>query len=76
MFTSLKRIAQNVLAISFIVQSSHKDPVYLDSRIEEFLISYRKDLEAMEQEKLQTFIDAVCEKLLEKPKNLDQVSNW
>ena len=73
--TSLKRFAQNVLGISFIVQSSHKEPIYLDGRVEDFLVNYRQELESMSEEKLQTYIRAVCEKLLEKPKNLDQESS-
>lgn len=56
-----------------IVQSSHKDPVFLDGRIEEFLATYRQTIAEMSEEKLKTFVDAVIEKLLEKPKNLDQV---
>ncbi len=57
-----------------IVQSSHKDPIFLDGRIEDFLTTYRQSIAEMSEEKLQTFVDAVIEKLLEKPKNLDQVS--
>lgn len=57
-----------------IVQSSHKDPIYLDGRIEDFFITYRSTIAEMSEEKLKTFVDAVIEKLLEKPKNLDQVS--
>ncbi len=59
-----------------IVQSSHKDPIFLDCRIEDFLTTYRQSIAEMSEEKLQTFVDAVIEKLLEKPKNLDQVSNF
>jgi insulysin len=72
-FSSVKRIAQNILALSIIVQSSHKDPMFLDSRIEDFLLNYRETLVSMTNEKLQIFVQALVEKLLEKPKNLDQV---
>ena len=73
MFSSAKRIAQNVLAVSIIVQSSHKDPIYLDSRIEDFLSTYRQTLVDMSDDKYESFVNGVIEKLLEKPKNLDQV---
>jgi insulysin len=74
-FTSLKKIAHNVLSLRIIVQSSHKDPVYLDGRIESFLSQYYEtDLLPMTEEKLTHFIDSFKEKMLEKPKNLDEVS--
>lgn len=74
-FTGIKRLNQQVLALHIIVQSSHKDPQYLDERIESFLELYRKHLlEECTAEQLQTHIHAVIEKLLEKPKNIDQVS--
>jgi insulysin len=73
-FTGMKKIAQNMAAIHFIVQSNHKDALYLDERIETFLKTYYENtLLTMEQEKLTNFINAVKEKLLEKPKNLDEV---
>lgn len=70
-------LAQRIMTVSIIVQSSVQDPVYLDSRVEAFLGQYRTDvLEKMEESKLQTFIDAEVESLLEKPKNLDQETRW
>lgn len=69
-YASKKRFAMNHLAISIVVQSSHKDAVYLDQRIEAFLESYREELASMPAETLAAFIQSVIEKLLEKPKNL------
>lgn len=71
--TSVKSVGQTC-GLQIIVQSSHKDPVYLDSRIEDFLVAYRTKLAAFTDEELQKNILAVVEKLLEKPKNLDQES--
>ena len=63
-----------LLGIQIIVQSSHTNPTQLDLRVEAFLIQYRTDLANTTAEALQGFVVAVCEKLLEKPKNIDQVS--
>lgn len=57
-----------------IVQSSHKDPVYLDERIESFLLGFRVKLAALTEKELSDNILAVREKLVEKAKNLDQES--
>lgn len=37
-FTGLKRLNQQYLALHMIVQSSHKDADYLDGRVESFLL--------------------------------------
>ena len=71
--TSSKKIGP-LCGLQMIVQSSHKDPAYLDTRIELFLESFRATLGAFTEEELKTNIQAVIEKLLEKPKNLDQES--
>ena len=72
--TAVKKVGQQG-GLQIIVQSSHKDPVYLDQRIELFLSGYRTKLESFTVEELNTNIQAVIEKLLEKPKNLDQESS-
>jgi len=43
-------------------------------RIESFLLSYRETLANFTSEELQSNVQAVRERLLEKPKNLDEVS--
>lgn len=55
-----------------VVQSSHKDPDYLDQRIEDFLVQYRQQLADMALEEYQAYVHAVVEKLVEKPKNLNE----
>jgi insulysin len=73
-FTSIKRLNQQHLALHIMVQSSHKDADYLDGRIESFLCQYRAMLLAMPQKEFQENVAAVIEKLVEKPKNIDEVS--
>eukprot|EP00981_Chlorochromonas_danica_P009292 scaffold2602_cov177-Ochromonas_danica.AAC.13 len=70
-WATIKRLALNMLGLAFVVQSSHKDPIYLDGRIEAFLESYRAELASMSPETVQTFIQSAIDKLLEKPKNLN-----
>ena len=63
-------------AVHIIVQSSHKDPHYLDQRVELFLTQFRGFLADCAREdplKLGTYLQAVSEKLTEKPKNINQV---
>lgn len=75
-FSGVRRIAQNILAIYMIIQSNHKDAHYLNHRTEAFLHYYfRPLLLSLTTNQLQDYIVAVKEKLLEKPKNLDQVSS-
>ena len=62
---------ESYFGIHFIVQSNHKSPEYLNSRIESFLLSYR---EKLTEEAVALNINAVCDSLLEKPKNMEQDS--
>lgn len=63
----------HLLGLRIIVQSNSKDGHYLDGRIESFLEQYRTTLLAdMTLEELNTNIRATIEKLIEKPKNLDE----
>ena len=73
-FTGIKRLSQQYLALHLIVQSSHRDADYLDGRVESFLVQYRDQLKAISAEDFQANVAAVIEKLLEKPKNIDQVN--
>jgi insulysin len=73
--TAVKKIS-NIVALHMIVQSSHKDPEYLDRRIEGFLKQfYDTNLPAFTQEVLETNINAVVDLLTEKPKNLNEECN-
>jgi secreted Zn-dependent insulinase-like peptidase len=62
-----------MFGLHVIVQSDHKDPEYLDDRVESFLKDYRETLSSMPSEEFSHYIQAVIEDLLEKPKNLDEV---
>lgn len=59
--------------MQLIVQSGHRGPAFLDDRVESFLGQYRTELAGYSEEMLGGFVEAVCEKLTEKPKNIDQV---
>ena len=75
-FTGIKRLNQQYLALHLIVQSSHKDADFLDGRVEDFLLQYRTQLAAMPAEDFAANIAAVIEKLVEKPKNIDRVCDF
>eukprot|EP01041_Mallomonas_annulata_P009052 gene9052-18749_t len=62
----------NINALRIIIQSNNTEPMALDDKIESFLISYHDVLEKLSEEDLKSNIQAVIEKLVEKPKNLDQ----
>jgi hypothetical protein len=72
-FTGIKRLNQQYLALHLIVQSSHKDADFLDGRVEDFLGNYREQLLALTEDAFAANVAAVIEKLVEKPKNIDQV---
>ena len=72
-FTGIKRLNQQFLALHLIVQSSHRDADYLDGRVESFIAQYRDLLKDISAADFAANIAAVIEKLLEKPKNIDQV---
>jgi len=59
----------------FIVQSEVKDPAGLDECIEEFLVFLRSELVDIKDEDFGTNRQAVVDKLLEKPKNLNEETN-
>lgn len=69
-FTGFKRM-ESYFGIHIIVQSNHKSPEYLNERIELFLQSFRDKLT---EEALSMNIAAVCDSMLEKPKNMEQDS--
>ena len=74
-FTGIKRLNQQQLALHIIVQSSHKDADFLDGRVESFLVQYREQLAQISAEDFSANVNAVIEKLVEKPKNIDEVGN-
>eukprot|EP01034_Spumella_vulgaris_P021908 gene21909-27985_t len=68
-----KQVGQTA-GLHIIIQSGVKDPHYLNNRVEEFLTAFRVDLAAYSEEKFASFVTAVVEKLIEKPKNIDEES--
>ena len=72
-FTGIKRLNQQLQALHIIVQSSHKDADFLDGRVESFLTQYREQLAQISPEDFSANVTAVIEKLVEKPKNIDEV---
>ena len=73
-FTGVKAINSLLLSIHIIVQSNHKDPQYLDERIEDFLNTFKALLLQYTPEMIKENIDAVKDRLLEKSKNLNEDS--
>lgn len=63
------RRANGVQGLRFIIQSD-KAPTYLDTRIENFLITMQERIEKMEDEEFEKFKDALAVQRLEKPKKL------
>jgi secreted Zn-dependent insulinase-like peptidase len=61
-------------AIQALIQSNKQDPVYLDSKIEEFLSEFRQTLATMVDADFADNVNAVIEELIEKPKNLGEES--
>ena len=55
------------------MQSNHKDPIYLNTRVEAFLESYFSTLKELTAQELEHNKKAVIDSLLEKPKNLSKV---
>lgn len=55
------------------MQSNHKNPFYLDGRVEAFLKTYREELlPNFSDEMISTQVQAVCDKLVEQPKNINE----
>ncbi|CAG8716551.1 96_t:CDS:2, partial [Racocetra fulgida] len=61
------------MALRIIIQSE-KDPIYLENRIEEFLIKLQTIIEDMPEEEYKKEIASLISKKLEKPKNLSEES--
>jgi insulysin len=58
-----------------ILQSSVKDPVFLDQRVEAFLSSVKEMLVTLPDEEFANHVEALVTKKLEKDKNLKQEAN-
>jgi insulysin len=62
----------NVDSFYFVIQSSSKDPVYLQGRIERFVSHFEKTLSAISSEEFETFKNALIAKREELPKTLNE----
>ncbi|CAG8435673.1 5819_t:CDS:10 [Scutellospora calospora] len=62
-----------MMAFRIVIQSE-KDPIYLENRIEEFLIKLQTIIEDMSEEEYKKQIASLISKKLEKPKNLGEES--
>lgn len=57
-----------------MVQSNSRDPLYLNDRIESFLSEFYDTLQKFTDEEFENNRQAVIKNLLEKPKNINEVS--
>jgi secreted Zn-dependent insulinase-like peptidase len=64
--------------LHIVVQSNHKDPAYLDGRVDNFIASFIDEFtntaspSYIDEKALTEFKQATIEKLLEQPKNLNE----
>lgn len=70
-FAGVKKLGQHN-ALHIIVQSNHRDPKYLDDRVESFLKQFRNDLLEFTAEQVAANVQAVIDLMTEKPKNLNE----
>jgi len=65
-------VVGNVYAIKLAIQSTAKDPIYLDERISLFLKNFRETIAAMPEDEFKTNVRSVITKKEEKPHILAQ----
>jgi len=66
-----------VMSFRVIIQSDTKDPGYLDTRIEEWIESFKKDIEALTEDEFIKFRTSLIGKILEKDKSLkEEYHRW
>jgi len=73
--TSIKTSGDNIKGMLFLIQSDSFDPIHVESRVEEFLASFRQRIVSMTVEDFQENVDAVVASFLEKNKNLGEESS-
>ena len=64
--TSIKTSGDNIKGMLFLIQSDSFDPIHVESRVEEFLASFRQRIVSMTVEDFQENVDAVVASFLEK----------
>eukprot|EP00934_Nitzschia_sp_Nitz4_P003410 Nitzschia sp. Nitz4//scaffold180_size44305//24137//35517//NITZ4_007241-RA/size44305-processed-gene-0.44-mRNA-1//1//CDS//3329539473//3400//frame0 len=69
---SARKMAGGLWAFSVFVQSGNHDPVFLESRIEAWLTTFRDEIDAMDPEDLTMEALGVVTQLLEAPSSLSQ----
>jgi insulysin len=75
-FSSIKTTADNIKNIMILIQSDSFDPIHVNERVENFLVTFRsKILTSMSEEEFQVNVNAVRESMLEKNKNLGEESS-
>eukprot|EP01125_Pyxidicula_operculata_P014818 TRINITY_DN4988_c0_g1_i1.p1 TRINITY_DN4988_c0_g1~~TRINITY_DN4988_c0_g1_i1.p1 ORF type:complete len:953 (-),score=186.42 TRINITY_DN4988_c0_g1_i1:40-2898(-) len=69
--------SNGVTGFRVIVQSSEKDPVYLEQRIESWITQFKGELEKMTDEEFQNFKASLIIQKLQKDKSLkEEVARW
>ncbi|CAH9102787.1 unnamed protein product, partial [Cuscuta europaea] len=75
--TSLsRRYDSGVCGLQFIVQSSVKDPSYVESRVTEFLATFKGKLSEMSNDEFKNKVNALIDVKLEKFKNLGEETDY
>jgi insulysin len=75
-FSSIKTTADNIKSIMILIQSDSFDPIHVNERVENFLVTFRSNLlTSMSEEEFQVNVNAVRESMLEKSKNLGEESS-
>lgn len=72
----MKRNDSGVHGMQFIIQSTEKDPKYIDSRVELFLKMFESKLYAMSSDEFKNNVNALIDMKLEKHKNLREESQF
>lgn len=73
--TSVKTNGDDIKGLLFLIQSDSYDPIYMDERIEVFLISLRMKLLTMSEEEFNANVNALIQTFEEKNKNVGEESN-
>merc|ERR1712038_1263483 len=70
--TSIKTNGDNVKGLLFLIQSDSFDPIYMDERIEKFLLRLRSKIMEMKEEEFQSNIQSLRQNFMEKNKNMGE----
>jgi insulysin len=73
--TSVKTNGDDIKGLVFLIQSDSFDPVYMDDRIEAFLIRLRQKIMSLSQTEFQSNITALRQTFVEKNKNMGEESS-